>query len=278
MAVNGNIIKQLRKEAGFTQVELGEKLGVIKQTISSWENNVSEPNSETLTAISKLFGVSVDYLLGNNSDSNTSVSNNSVGGYDNSINHWIARTGLSNDEVAKKLGISESLLVDYIQLKIHIPYQILSALSDICEVSTDCLLGLNNSSRNKDFDNVLPFRYNYEIAKRIRKLCNDHNIDTESSYLENLLCLSKKEIFYLIEYGFVPHIDIIIKLANEFHVSCDYLLCRVDNKTENAISSFNRLNEDNQDIIIGKTKELLREQRLEESAVAAVDSKKVVGK
>ena len=41
MAVNGNIIKQLRKEAGLTQGELGKKLGVVKQTISSWENNVS---------------------------------------------------------------------------------------------------------------------------------------------------------------------------------------------------------------------------------------------
>ena len=56
MAVNGNIIKQLRKEAGLTQGELEKKLGVVKQTISSWENNVSEPNSETLSELSKLFG------------------------------------------------------------------------------------------------------------------------------------------------------------------------------------------------------------------------------
>lgn len=62
MAVNGNIIKQLRKEAGLTQGELGKKLGVVKQTISSWENNVSEPNSETLSELSKLFGVSVAQL------------------------------------------------------------------------------------------------------------------------------------------------------------------------------------------------------------------------
>lgn len=68
MAVNGNIIKQLRKEAGLTQDELGRKLGVIKQTISSWENNISVPSTETLTTLSKLFGVSVDYLLGLSSD------------------------------------------------------------------------------------------------------------------------------------------------------------------------------------------------------------------
>ena len=65
MAVNGNIIKQLRKEAGLTQSELGKKIGVVKQTISSWENNISEPNSEILTALSKLFGVSISQLYGN---------------------------------------------------------------------------------------------------------------------------------------------------------------------------------------------------------------------
>ena len=54
MAVNGNIIKQLRKEAGLTQGELGKKLGVVKQTISSWENNVSEPNSETLWRLKEM--------------------------------------------------------------------------------------------------------------------------------------------------------------------------------------------------------------------------------
>lgn len=57
-------IRLLRKELGLTQAELGDKLGVIKQTISSWETGVSNPSNEALTAMSKLFGVSVDYLLG----------------------------------------------------------------------------------------------------------------------------------------------------------------------------------------------------------------------
>ena len=57
-------IRQLRKEAGMTQAELSSKLGVIKQTISSWETGISNPNNEALTTMAKLFGVSVDYLLG----------------------------------------------------------------------------------------------------------------------------------------------------------------------------------------------------------------------
>ena len=67
MAVEGNRIRELRKKSGLTQEALGKKLGVIKQTVSSWENNISEPNSEILSKIAAIFNVSIDYILGNES-------------------------------------------------------------------------------------------------------------------------------------------------------------------------------------------------------------------
>lgn len=261
-------IAEQRKLLGLSQEELATKLNISQKSISKYERGDRRPSYEVLVAMASLFGVSVDYLLGNTSDSGTTSSEAPGNGCENSINYWIAKTGLGNNEIAKQLGISEDLLADYIQLKAPIPYPVLSALSEICDVSTDCLLGIIKSSRRTDFDNVLPFKYNYEIAKRIRKLCSDNNIDTTSSFLENLLCLSSQEVFYLIEYGFVPHVDTIIKLAEHFNVSCDYLLCVIDEKTENALSSFHRLNEDNQDIIVGDMKKYLKEQRYEETVAA----------
>lgn len=264
----GKIISQLRNDKGLNQRELAIHLGVSNGAIGMWETGKRQPDLETIKKIALFFNVTVDYLLGNTSVSEAISSESSGNGYDNSINYWIAKTGLGNDEIAKQLGISEDLLTDYIQLKVPIPYPVLSALSEICDVSTDCLLGIIKASRNTDFDNVLPFKYNYEIAKRIRKLYSDNRIDTTSSFLENLLCLSSQEVFYLIEYGFVPHVDTIIKLAEHFNVSCDYLLCVIDEKTENALSSFHRLNEDNQDIIVGDMKKYLKEQRYEETVAA----------
>lgn len=261
-------IAEQRKLLGLSQEELATKLNISQKSISKYERGDRRPSYEVLVAMASLFGVSVDYLLGNTSVSEATSSEAPGNGYDNSINYWIAKTGLGNDEIAKQLGISEDLLADYIQLKVPIPYPVLSALSEICDVSTDCLLGIIKASRRTDFDNVLPFKYNYEIAKRIRKLCSDNSIDTTSSFLENLLCLSSQEVFYLIEYGFVPHVDTIIKLAEHFNVSCDYLLCVIDEKTENALSSFHRLNEDNQDIIVGDMKKYLKEQRYEETVAA----------
>ena len=65
MAIDGNRIRLLREDLGLTQEELGKKLGFIKQTVSSWENNISEPNGETISKIASLFNVSVDYIFGN---------------------------------------------------------------------------------------------------------------------------------------------------------------------------------------------------------------------
>lgn len=64
-------IRQLRSEQGWTQKQLSERLNVGKTTVSNYETGYSEPDLEILNKISKLFGVSIDYLLGNNSSSKT---------------------------------------------------------------------------------------------------------------------------------------------------------------------------------------------------------------
>lgn len=58
-------IKTLRKNSNMTMDALGKKLNVTKSRISMWENNGTVPREETLVDISKLFNVSIDYLLGN---------------------------------------------------------------------------------------------------------------------------------------------------------------------------------------------------------------------
>ena len=264
-----------RKKLGLSQEELASRLKVSQKSISKYECGTRRPSYETLLEMSKLFNVSIDYLLGNSAPTDAiSKPAHQFGGYDNSVNYWIGRIGLSDDEVAQKLGISEDLWSDYIQGRSPIPYQILAKLSEICEVSTDCLLGIREKSREKDFDNLLPFQYNYQIAERIRKLCNDSMMGTNSSFLENMLSLSSKEVFYLVEYGFVPHMDTIIQLAKYFNVSTDYLLCQIDDQDEKVLRSFRQLNEDNKDIIIGEIKKYLRDQRFDESVAADEQLKK----
>lgn len=53
----------LRRQKGLSQEQLAEQLAVSRQAVSRWENGEVLPDAPNLLAISRLFGVSVDYLL-----------------------------------------------------------------------------------------------------------------------------------------------------------------------------------------------------------------------
>ncbi len=53
----------LRKKAGWSQEELASQLGVTRQSVSKWEGAQSVPDMEKVVQMSRLFGVSTDYLL-----------------------------------------------------------------------------------------------------------------------------------------------------------------------------------------------------------------------
>ena len=59
----GDRIKQKRKELGFTQAELGEKLNITDRAVSKWEQGEGDPNLSIIPDIAKALGVSLDYLL-----------------------------------------------------------------------------------------------------------------------------------------------------------------------------------------------------------------------
>ena len=61
----GKRIKSLRKEKGLTQEELGKIINVTKVSICCYERESRVPTLETLIALAEVFGVDVDYLLGN---------------------------------------------------------------------------------------------------------------------------------------------------------------------------------------------------------------------
>ncbi len=60
----GQRIAEKRREAGLSQEALGESLGVTRQSISKWEGDGSLPEIDKLVGMSRLFGVSVGWLLG----------------------------------------------------------------------------------------------------------------------------------------------------------------------------------------------------------------------
>lgn len=71
---NYNKFKNLRKKMGWLQADVANKLGVSPSTIGMYEQGRSQPDTEMLTKIANLFGVTTDYLL-DHDDTSTSLNN-----------------------------------------------------------------------------------------------------------------------------------------------------------------------------------------------------------
>ena len=64
MGTSGNKLKMLREKNKMTQKELATLLYKAESTISMWERGDREMDQDTLVNVSKIFNVSIDYLLG----------------------------------------------------------------------------------------------------------------------------------------------------------------------------------------------------------------------
>lgn len=59
----GSVIKKYRKESGFTQEEMANRLGVTTPAVNKWENGNSKPDIDLLAPIARLLHISLDTLL-----------------------------------------------------------------------------------------------------------------------------------------------------------------------------------------------------------------------
>lgn len=56
-------IKELRKSAGLTQIQLGQQVGVGQASVSEWEAGTQMPRVELLPTLAKVLGVTIDKLF-----------------------------------------------------------------------------------------------------------------------------------------------------------------------------------------------------------------------
>lgn len=77
-------LSRLRRDRGYSQEKLAEKLGVSRQAVSKWERAESSPDTDNLIALADIYGMSLDELLKGSpeqtaADENTSPANGSSG-------------------------------------------------------------------------------------------------------------------------------------------------------------------------------------------------------
>lgn len=63
-----NRIRDLRKQYRLSQQALADQIGVFRNTISNWETGYSQISLENAKKVAEYFGVTIDYLLGSESD------------------------------------------------------------------------------------------------------------------------------------------------------------------------------------------------------------------
>ena len=63
-----NGLKERRIKAGLTQQEVGDRVGVGTSTVGMWESGANQPRASTLISLAKLFGCTVDELLGDEAE------------------------------------------------------------------------------------------------------------------------------------------------------------------------------------------------------------------
>lgn len=102
----GQVISKLRKKHGLTQKQLGKKLNVSYQAVSKWENNLSEPDLETLEKLADIFGISVseffDMSKNTEQTKNDTVSMTNNNNADNNITNKINNTSKTTNFIKTK--------------------------------------------------------------------------------------------------------------------------------------------------------------------------------
>lgn len=141
MILADKIIK-LRKQYGWSQEELAEKMSVSRQSVSKWESATSIPNLNKIIRLADIFSVSTDYLI------------------KDEIEH-IETTGVDIDENIVKASLEEA--TEYAESKIIVSKMIAKGVL-FCIYSIAPLFLFLGLAKGKQFDMTTKFAYGIGFA------------------------------------------------------------------------------------------------------------------
>ena len=93
----GQKLKEIRKKFGLSQEQLAEIINVSRQAITKWETDAGLPDTENLKELSRIFEISIDYLLDNN----------------NELPLLVMKKKLDKDNYKNKISSYEEVLKEY---------------------------------------------------------------------------------------------------------------------------------------------------------------------
>jgi len=177
LEIIGSKITKLRKELNLTQLELSEKIYVTPQAVSKWEKGKSVPSIEVLVELTKLFNVSIDYLL-----DNTEISD-----YDyESMFHNYSRAAALNKFINSELPGKHVNKIFYLLDKTERELIINLIISQKLKIDLEDIWPyLTNSERKLILGVVLTNKLDYNISTIMHQLSNE----------EKRICYKHKETY-----------------------------------------------------------------------------------
>lgn len=119
-----NRLKELRIKHGLNQKEVADALDTTQQAISLYESGKREPKLKTWQKLADYFNVSTSYLMGLN-----------INSFGNRIKELRIKHGLSQDDLAEKIGVKANTICQYEKGKRHPNDKIWQKLADCFNVS-----------------------------------------------------------------------------------------------------------------------------------------------
>lgn len=188
---------------------------------------------------------------------------------------------LTQKELADKLSISPSTIGMYEQNRRTPDISTLVTMSAIFGISVGFLVGTEKTT-GTNYSNFYIDDNTFDFRERIRSIMSEDKISDEEFAIRTGFDKQKTDDFL---YASVrPNVEDLIKISGALNVSIDYLLdmsqrkrlspedelllSTISSREKNLLYSYRKLNLDNQDILIGELKKLLKEQRYEESVAA----------
>ena len=240
-----NNIKKIRKEANMTQQKLASLLGASRSSISMWESGVNQPDNDTLLKIANIFNVSVDYLLGRDTSGNQSLTDESPltnkefalievkNMFSDILKKLRKENHITQEALALKIGVERSSIGKYEASGVIPSIDVLLKIADLFNVTLDYLLGrdmLNNNTNcteSREDKNMFSLR-----LKELRIKNGMYQKD-----VAKILGI-ERTTYVKYETGVTePDIKTLIKLADIFNVTLDYLLGRSTSSTASGSPS-----------------------------------------
>lgn len=166
----GQKISELRKARNMTQMELADKMNISFQAVSNWERGISMPDISKLPELAEIFGVTIDEMLGGNSELLDSIVNEKTEDY-------LQKNAVSVDEFKEIAPIIKPHQADTIFKNVKPTYK-LSDLVDILPfINRDTLnrivMKFSENSNYDGLDAIAPFVDKNLISDIARKMIAD---------------------------------------------------------------------------------------------------------